>query len=574
MWRNYRANHADGGIIPRHELGFELEDDEVHVNQQARHRRHFEQLRFGLKPWAVFVFYYRSQTSIQDAGCVARPDREQALDPFLGEFTFADPKETTKKRLATRVKNERLKRDSTERGDQYDGPADSFSMSQSRRSSQSGGLFVSPPPEETAPEPKKKLFGQSLGSLGRGQLALPRRRTISNRESLEKEQSETQHWQDDLADEQEMNDWQAPHDLNEDWQYNPEIDQTRHDSTVPDASQDPQIAEHSYHNTEDRSVSELDKFLSGIPDDQFNVLAISLNAPSLPAPTAQMVPPIYEQAPDDSSIAMRSRDDVQPAILSAAPSQNHTYGHDGAPEPTNAFDYSKMVSSSIMDTIETDKAAKKKGKKHRPLKKTPITEDQDSRTTSALSNFAKANAHATSSSPKTASPNYLQVPQSAGSPAPYQTLQQSRLRGTPLHNGMPTPTGTHPTMPPPPSPRLPSASPSMASTRKRSASISSRDGTPNKQARIAALKAQLAQTHAAKEGVAQKLEQERRQRQLQQEEAERRKREQEAEEDAEIQRLMAEVDAENEELKELEEQARREKEEAEGMGMEESSEEE
>lgn len=70
----------DGGIVPDHQLAFNLTNDDVHPNRQSKFHRHAKETRFGNKPWATFVFYYRSRKAIKDAGCVDMPNQSYALE--------------------------------------------------------------------------------------------------------------------------------------------------------------------------------------------------------------------------------------------------------------------------------------------------------------------------------------------------------------------------------------------------------------------------------------------------------------------------------------------------------------
>lgn len=70
------------GIDPEHEVRFgKSSHDKISQKRAHKHRRHWEGTRFGDKPWARFIFYYRTPTAINKAGCIARPDTWQALTP-------------------------------------------------------------------------------------------------------------------------------------------------------------------------------------------------------------------------------------------------------------------------------------------------------------------------------------------------------------------------------------------------------------------------------------------------------------------------------------------------------------
>ena len=107
-WRKTKSNRekaGDGGITPTHELEVKILADAVNKNRQSAHRRHFEQLRFGHKPWAKLIFYYRSRMAIETARCVSRPDQSVALEPAApGSFVAAAPKEDGRGKSSARKK--------------------------------------------------------------------------------------------------------------------------------------------------------------------------------------------------------------------------------------------------------------------------------------------------------------------------------------------------------------------------------------------------------------------------------------------------------------------------------------
>ncbi|KAK5164151.1 uncharacterized protein LTR77_010242 [Saxophila tyrrhenica] len=89
---------SNGGIEPDYELAVRTTNGNVALDKQAKHRRHFQQTRFGKEPWATFIFYYRSKHIIKAAGAIPRPDRWQKLVTKEGEeFVHVDP--TPSKRL-------------------------------------------------------------------------------------------------------------------------------------------------------------------------------------------------------------------------------------------------------------------------------------------------------------------------------------------------------------------------------------------------------------------------------------------------------------------------------------------
>ncbi|KAK0838188.1 hypothetical protein LTR03_012226 [Friedmanniomyces endolithicus] len=76
-----RKDDDNGGIPPSYELMVRVLEGEVSKARQAKHKRHSEQTRFGPKPWAKLIFYYRSKASLQQFGCVERNGVSQGLEP-------------------------------------------------------------------------------------------------------------------------------------------------------------------------------------------------------------------------------------------------------------------------------------------------------------------------------------------------------------------------------------------------------------------------------------------------------------------------------------------------------------
>ncbi len=128
----------DGGIAPTYGLAVEVTDNNVHQNRQSKHRRHATQIRFGSKPWATLVFFYRSRAAIQAAGCVPMSEGsiklKSAKKPVDKPNDESSGEQPLQKLLEVRSWNQETK----DRGN---------------------SIFVSPPP---LPAPKQKLFGQPL----------------------------------------------------------------------------------------------------------------------------------------------------------------------------------------------------------------------------------------------------------------------------------------------------------------------------------------------------------------------------------------------------------------------------
>ncbi|KAK1067343.1 hypothetical protein LTR74_006547 [Friedmanniomyces endolithicus] len=76
-----RKDDDNGGIPPSYELMVRVLEGEVSKARQAKHKRHSEQTRFGPKPWAKLIFYYRSKASLQQFGCAERNGVSRGLEP-------------------------------------------------------------------------------------------------------------------------------------------------------------------------------------------------------------------------------------------------------------------------------------------------------------------------------------------------------------------------------------------------------------------------------------------------------------------------------------------------------------
>ncbi|KAK5132549.1 hypothetical protein LTR08_008866 [Meristemomyces frigidus] len=97
---------TDGGIGPTFEMEVKVTDDDVSKTRQQKHKRHLAQTRFGVKPWAKFIFHYRSRSAIDEAGCEERSADSQALEPGDDTFVHATV-ETPKKGTAGGTRSRR-----------------------------------------------------------------------------------------------------------------------------------------------------------------------------------------------------------------------------------------------------------------------------------------------------------------------------------------------------------------------------------------------------------------------------------------------------------------------------------
>ncbi|KAK5689831.1 hypothetical protein LTR97_012590 [Elasticomyces elasticus] len=76
-----RKDDDDGGIPANYELMLRPMEGELTKHKGFKHRRHAEQTRFGTKPWAKIIFYYRSQETIDEHDCIQKDGTSHALEP-------------------------------------------------------------------------------------------------------------------------------------------------------------------------------------------------------------------------------------------------------------------------------------------------------------------------------------------------------------------------------------------------------------------------------------------------------------------------------------------------------------
>ena len=152
-WRNRFVEEAkDGGVAPTHELEVKDLGEAVHKNRNSKHRRHFEGTRFGKKPWAKCIFYYRHHMAIKQAGCVLAPKTSHALES-------GNVKTSNQASTEPRAKGKKQAKVVEEEDDDDD---DEIRVaSRKSLSAQSSNIFVTPEPAGM----KKKLFGQPLFEL-------------------------------------------------------------------------------------------------------------------------------------------------------------------------------------------------------------------------------------------------------------------------------------------------------------------------------------------------------------------------------------------------------------------------
>ena len=148
QWKEEDSDDCrDGGVVPTHEIQVKVTDDNVHKNQQSKHRRHLQQTRFGSKPWAKIIFYYRTIMAIHEAGCISAADKFEELEAGPDDFVRASHERSSKKKGAK----------DTDADGGKDGDQDEIAVASSKKRS----VSTSTSPTTTNPK-KQKLLGQSL----------------------------------------------------------------------------------------------------------------------------------------------------------------------------------------------------------------------------------------------------------------------------------------------------------------------------------------------------------------------------------------------------------------------------
>lgn len=93
-WRQRRDEIHGVGIRPEHQLEMEVYTDSNPAKDKKASAfwRDYATARFGEGPIATMVFYYRTQATLEAAGCVPLPDKVE-LAPFKGSFTSVENEE-------------------------------------------------------------------------------------------------------------------------------------------------------------------------------------------------------------------------------------------------------------------------------------------------------------------------------------------------------------------------------------------------------------------------------------------------------------------------------------------------
>ena len=165
-WKGRSSECRPNHIETLHELEIKVTDDELSTAKQNKFKRHFAQTRFGSKPWATLIFYYRTKDQIDYAGCApSDADNVHALESAKS-FTAAPATRGKAAKGAVKVKEQPQNDD--------ENTADNITVASrstlSKPASRGNSMFMTPPPSErmdntTPPVVKKKLFGQPFPKL-------------------------------------------------------------------------------------------------------------------------------------------------------------------------------------------------------------------------------------------------------------------------------------------------------------------------------------------------------------------------------------------------------------------------
>ncbi|KAI7352203.1 hypothetical protein KC354_g12113 [Hortaea werneckii] len=94
------------GIPPEYELEFKATNDAVSKSRAKKHKQYFRESRFGRRPWATFVFHYRSKAAIDEADCELLIKQSAELEPANAESFVKGSTDPAKKRKLVESKPE------------------------------------------------------------------------------------------------------------------------------------------------------------------------------------------------------------------------------------------------------------------------------------------------------------------------------------------------------------------------------------------------------------------------------------------------------------------------------------
>ncbi|KAI7222583.1 hypothetical protein KC333_g1037 [Hortaea werneckii] len=86
------------GIPPEYELEFKATSDTVSNSRAKKHKQSYRESKFGSKPWATFVFHYRSKAAIDEADCELSPKTSAELEPADPESFVKGSTDSAKRR--------------------------------------------------------------------------------------------------------------------------------------------------------------------------------------------------------------------------------------------------------------------------------------------------------------------------------------------------------------------------------------------------------------------------------------------------------------------------------------------
>ncbi|SMR55085.1 unnamed protein product [Zymoseptoria tritici ST99CH_1E4] len=152
-WRERSHSKVRGsGIPPDLYIEPEVNEEVITSKRSLNHRRQWTEPRPGPKPWATFIFYYRTPETLDTAGCVRRPNDVHSLEPWDdlidGAFVFFD-----KKDQATKSKAKKSLADQDDQSDANNGDA-------------RNSMFVSPAPTAPQGRAKSPKVAKKKGRLG------------------------------------------------------------------------------------------------------------------------------------------------------------------------------------------------------------------------------------------------------------------------------------------------------------------------------------------------------------------------------------------------------------------------
>ncbi|KAI6870990.1 hypothetical protein KC343_g6039 [Hortaea werneckii] len=100
------ARKDGSGIPPEYELEFKTTNDAVSKSRANKHKQHYREPKCGSRPWATFVFHYRSKTAIEEADCELWHKKSTELEPADAESFIKGSTDTAKKRKRVKSRTE------------------------------------------------------------------------------------------------------------------------------------------------------------------------------------------------------------------------------------------------------------------------------------------------------------------------------------------------------------------------------------------------------------------------------------------------------------------------------------